>query len=36
LYFERFGVRTEINMFRGVHEALVTGPRQKEIITLGN
>jgi Xaa-Pro aminopeptidase len=35
LYFEAFGVRTEINMFRDEHEARVTGPRQKEIITLG-
>ena len=36
LYFETFGVRTEINMFRGEHDARVTGPRQMEIITLGN
>jgi Xaa-Pro aminopeptidase len=36
LYFETFGVRTEINMYRGEHEARVTGPRQMEIITLGN
>lgn len=35
LYFGHFGVRTEINMFRGEHEAVVTGPRQMEIITLG-
>jgi Xaa-Pro aminopeptidase len=34
LYFETFGVRTEINMFRGEHDARVTGPRQMEIITL--
>jgi len=34
LYFETFGVRTEINMFRGEHEALVTGPRQTEILRL--
>ena len=34
LYFETFGVRTEINMYRDEHEARVTGPRQKEIITL--
>ena len=26
LYFETFGVRTEINVFRGEHEATVTGP----------
>jgi Xaa-Pro dipeptidase len=34
LYFETFGVRTEINVFRGVREARVTGPRQSEIVTL--
>ncbi|MBM3820590.1 MAG: aminopeptidase P family protein [Acidimicrobiia bacterium] len=36
LYFESFGVRTEINMFRGEREAVVTGPRQTEIIVLGS
>ena len=36
LYFETFGVRTEINMFRGERDARVTGPRQTEIMTLGN
>jgi Xaa-Pro dipeptidase len=36
LYFETFGVRTEINMFRGERDALVTGPRQMEIIALGD
>jgi Xaa-Pro aminopeptidase len=36
LYFDTFGVRTEINMFRGEHDARVTGARQMEIITLGN
>ena len=36
LYFDAFGVRTEINMFRGEREALVTGPRQTEIIVLGS
>jgi Xaa-Pro aminopeptidase len=35
LYFESFGVRTEINMYRGEREALVTGPRQAEVLTLG-
>ena len=35
LYFETFGVRTEINMFRTHHEAMVTGPRQMEIIVCG-
>jgi Xaa-Pro aminopeptidase len=34
LYFDTFGVRTEINVYRGEHEALVTGPRQSEIVTL--
>lgn len=36
LYFDGFGVRTEINMFRGAREAVVTGPRQMEIMTLGH
>jgi Xaa-Pro aminopeptidase len=36
LYFEDFGVRTEINMVRGPRDAEVTGPRQMEIITLGH
>ena len=36
LYFETFGVRTEINMFRTHQEAMVTGPRQMEIIVLGD
>jgi len=34
LYFENFGVRTEINVYRGEREALVTGPAQTEIVTL--
>jgi Xaa-Pro aminopeptidase len=34
LYFESFGVRTEINVYRGEREAVVTGPRQMEIVTL--
>ena len=34
VYTERFGVRTEINMFVGKREALVTGPLQNEIVTL--
>jgi Xaa-Pro aminopeptidase len=34
LYFDTYGVRTEINMFRGEREATVTGPRQTEIVTL--
>ena len=36
LYFDTFGVRTEINVFRGDNEALVTGPCQTEIVTLLN
>mgnify|MGYP006205815257 FL=1 len=35
VYNERFGVRTEINMFVGEKEARVTGPQQQEIVTLG-
>ena len=35
LYFETFGVRTEINVFRGDRDARVTGPRQMELVTLG-
>src|SRR5688572_1113806 len=34
LYFESFGVRTEINMFYGEREALVSGPTQAEIVRL--
>jgi Xaa-Pro aminopeptidase len=34
LYFDSFGVRTEINVYRGEREAVVTGPRQAEIVTL--
>jgi Xaa-Pro aminopeptidase len=34
LYFESFGVRTEINMVYGEHEALITGPVQTEIVRL--
>jgi Xaa-Pro aminopeptidase len=34
LYFEDFGVRTEINVYRAERDALVTGPRQTEIVTL--
>jgi Xaa-Pro dipeptidase len=34
LYFDSFGVRTEINMFFGQREALVTGPLQTEIVRL--
>jgi Xaa-Pro aminopeptidase len=34
VYTDRYGVRTEINMFVGETEALVTGPVQKEIVQL--
>jgi len=36
LYFDTFGVRTEINVYRGKHTARVTGPRQMEILRLTN
>ena len=35
LYFDTFGVRTEINVFRGDRDAAVSGPRQMALITLG-
>jgi Xaa-Pro aminopeptidase len=34
VYFETFGIRSEINVFRAEHAALVTGPRQTEVVTL--
>ncbi len=34
LYFDTFGVRTEINAFRGDHEALVSGARQMTLVAL--
>jgi Xaa-Pro dipeptidase len=34
LYFESFGVRTEINVYYGERQALVTGPTQTEIVRL--
>ena len=34
LYFDDFGVRTEINVFRGERDATVTGPCQTEILAL--
>jgi len=34
LYFESFGVRTEINMYYSERDALVTGPVQSEIVRL--
>lgn len=34
VYTDRFGVRTEINMYIGERDATVTGPMQEEIVTL--
>jgi Xaa-Pro dipeptidase len=34
IYTDRYGVRTEINMFVKEREAVVTGPRQTEILVL--
>ena len=34
VYFERFGVRTEINVYVGTDDVTVTGPRQTGIIPL--
>jgi Xaa-Pro aminopeptidase len=34
LYFDHFGVRSEINVFRTSRNALVTGPRQTSVLTL--
>jgi Xaa-Pro aminopeptidase len=34
VYFDSFGIRSEINVFRADHEALVTGPRQTAVLTL--
>jgi Xaa-Pro aminopeptidase len=34
VYTDRYGLRTEINMFVGEREARVTGPRQDAIVTL--
>ena len=35
LYFESFGVRTEINMYRGTRGAEVTGERQMQLVQVG-
>jgi Xaa-Pro aminopeptidase len=35
VYTSQYGVRTEINMVVREREARVTGPRQQEIVTLG-
>jgi Xaa-Pro dipeptidase len=34
LYFDRFGVRTEINVVWGPQGPIVTGPRQQDIVSL--
>jgi len=34
VYFETFGVRTEVNVFRGEREATVTGSSQRDVVTL--
>ena len=34
VYTDRYGVRTEINMFVGEREARVTGPLQQEVVPL--
>jgi len=34
LYFDRFGVRTEINVYRGDRDARVTGPRQTAVVSV--
>lgn len=36
VYFDSFGVRTEINVFRGERTVEVTGPRQEQIVPLTN
>jgi len=35
IYFDAFGVRTEVNVHVGATDVTVTGPRQSEIVTLG-
>jgi Xaa-Pro dipeptidase len=34
VYFETFGIRSEINVYRGDRDAVVTGPRQTDMVTL--
>jgi Xaa-Pro aminopeptidase len=36
LYFTDFGVRTEINMYRGPRSAEVTGERQMQLVAIGH
>ena len=35
IYFDRFGVRTEVNVYVDAHDASVTGPLQEEIVAVG-
>ena len=35
IYLDRFGVRTEVNMYVDTRDATVTGPMQREILALG-
>ena len=35
IYFDRFGVRTEVNVYVDAHDASVTGPLQEGIVALG-
>ncbi len=35
LYFDTFGVRTEINVYCGERDVIVTGPRQMDMVVLG-
>ena len=35
IYFDRFGVRTEVNVYVDAHDASVTGPLQVGIVALG-
>jgi Xaa-Pro dipeptidase len=34
IYLEKFGVRSEVNVFVGDHEARVTGEAQKELVLI--
>lgn len=34
VYFDTFGIRSEINVYRSEREALVTGPRQTDLVLL--
>src|SRR5688572_28700762 len=34
VYFDTFGIRSEINVYRGDREAIVTGPRQTDLVML--